>query len=109
MNKHDIIIYLNCIKPFLNLKAICEDYNLKNPNTIDYNNLRAVLNGVSETRLSEERLNSFMTYIYHDLFAKTFDVYNLKRKNNSTQIKKIVDYYVEEMSNKIIKEIHNEI
>lgn len=107
MDKNESILYLNTIKPYINLKAICDDYNEKNSISIDYNNLRAVLNGVSETRLSEGRLISFIDFLYNDLYLNIFDVFKLKKEKDEKQIKEILTYYVNEMSNAIVKELNN--
>lgn len=109
MNKEEQIEYLNRIKPFLNLKAVCEDYNKKHASTIDYNNLRAVLNGISTTRLSSQKLDSFINYLHKDLFLNTFNVeiLNLQLKNNT--IKNIIESYSQKMSEDVLKEIENEI
>lgn len=109
MKKSEQINYLNKIRPFINLKAICEDYNKLNSNTIDYNNLRAVLNGVSKTRLSEEKLNSFIGYLYQSLYPKVFNVYRTEVTIDETSINNIVSSYTSKMSEAIIKEIYNEL
>lgn len=109
MNKTDLIAYINKIKPFLNLKAVCDDYNSKTNNIIDYNNLRAVLNGVSKTRLSEDRLKSFIEYMYKDLFINTFDVYKLKNEQKNRRINEIVNHYINQMEKAIIKEFRDDI
>lgn len=109
MNKKQQIDYLNKIKPFINLKAVCDDYNQKTPNTIDYNNLRAVLNGVSKTRVSEDKLNSFINYLYHYLYTEVFSVYDISLSKKQTTISNIILTYAKKMDEAITKELRNEI
>lgn len=109
MNKEDQIAYLNTIKPFINLKAICEDYNKRHSPAIDYNNLRAVLNGVSKTRLSSDRLESFIKYLYEDLFPNIFNIEKMQVQLQQDSLKKIMDSYATKMSSEILKEFENEI
>lgn len=106
-NKEEQIHYINKIKPFINLKAVCEDYNRLNNSPIDYNNLRAVLNGVSKTRLSEEKLTSFINYLYQHLYAEVFNVYEAAPNIRQSSIDNIVTTYASKMSEAIIKEINN--
>ena len=108
-NKDEQIQYLNKIKPFINLKAVCDDYNRLNNSPIDYNNLRAVLNDISKTRLSEEKLTSFINYLYQHLYADIFNVYDTSLDVRQASINKIVTTYASKMSEAIIKEIHNGI
>lgn len=107
--KEEQIEYLNKIRPFINLKAVCEDYNRLNNNSIDYNNLRAVLNGVSKTRLSEEKLSSFINYLYQHLYAEIFNACSVYPTIKQTSITDIVSVYALKMSEAIIKEINNGI
>ena len=107
MNKEDKIAYLNKIKPFINLKSICEDYNRKNSPSIDYNNLRAVLNGVSKTRLSDDKLAAFIFYLYTDLFVNTFDVQNIDREIREDSIRSIIESYSTSITNDILEELKN--
>lgn len=109
MNKEEQIKYLNKIKPFINLKAVCDNYNQMNSNTIDYNNLRAVLNGVSKTRVSEDKLNSFISYLYHYLYTEIFDVYDISLSEKQDRISKIICSYAQKLDNEITKELKNEI
>lgn len=108
MNKDEAITYLNSIRPFINLKAVCEDYNRKGNPQIDYNNLRAVLNGVSESRLSESRISSFIDYLFNDLYLETF-----KAQDNTNMITKerassIIFSLAEKISKAITEEQNNE-
>lgn len=109
MNKVQQIDYLNKIKPFINLKAVCDDYNQKTSNAIDYNNLRAVLNGVSKTRVSEDKLNSFIGYLYHYLYTEVFGVYDISLSGKKTKISNIISTYARKMDEEITKELRNEI
>lgn len=75
MKRNEIIAYLNEIKPFLNLKKVCEFYNNVNESLqIDYNNLRAVLNETHPTRLSDERVQRFYLFLLTDLFEDYFKI-----------------------------------
>lgn len=109
MEKEQQIRYLNEIKPFINLKAVCNDYNSKNECTIDYNNLRAVLNGISKTRLSEEKLDSFIKYLYQYLYAKIFRVYEANHIIDTSVITTITEKHLKNLTDEIIKEIQVEI
>lgn len=104
MSKDRQIEYINRIKPFINLKAICEDYNSKTDSPIDYNNLRAVLNGISTTRVSQEKLNCFIDYLYNDLFINVFEINNLDYSINVDAIDYIIEHYSKKMRNQIIEE-----
>lgn len=109
MTKEQQIDYLNKVKPFINLSAVCEDYNSKSDTPIDYNNLRAVLNGVSKTRLSEERLDSFISYLYSYLYTEIFNAYSINYILNSTKIKRIVNKHISLMIQDITMEVKNEL
>ena len=109
MKKEEQINYLKKIKPFINLKAICNDYNQKYNNAIDYNNLRTVLNDVSKTRLSEEKLNSFIDYLYQYLYIEVFDVCNISLSQKQTRISNIIHAYAQKLDEEIKKELSNEI
>lgn len=108
MNKDKQIEYLNKIKPFINLKAVCENYNQLNNNAIDYNNLRAVLNGVSKTRLSEEKLTSFINYLYEYLYVDIFEVYDISLTAKQKKISNIISTYAKKIDEEIIKELNDE-
>lgn len=107
MNKEEKIEYLNRIRPYINLKAVCEDYNQKHTPPIDYNNLRAVLNGVSMTRLSEDRLTSFIDYLYTDLYRNIFIVESASFFVQDSKIEEVIDYYSEKMKENLIREYKN--
>ena len=109
MTKEEAIAYLNSIKPYINLKAICEDYNNKGYSPIDYNKLRAVLNGISESRLSESKINSFINYLYHDLYINKFKISKIKDGIQAKTVSNIVFSYAEEISKALIKELNNEV
>lgn len=108
MSKDKQIEYLNAIKPYINLKQICEDYNRFSSIQIDYNNLRAVLNGISKTRLSEDKLNSFIQYLFQHLYPNVFQVYESTNIISSSTIADIVTNCAAKMSEEIIKELKNE-
>ena len=108
MDKEAAIVYLNSIRPFINLKAVCADYNSKGNPPIDYNNLRAVLNGVSESRLSESRISSFVDYLYNDLYPMVFKTQNRVNSINKDRISSIIFTCAEEISKAITEEIDDE-
>ncbi len=112
MSKTEMINYLNKIRPFLNLKAVCEDYNQYAPsNCLDYNNLRVVLNGISSTRVSEEKLYSFILYIRNVLLKNTFDFdeHCHRIQINEQAITEIIESHCKTLSVALIKEINDEI
>lgn len=109
MIKNEQIEYLNRIKPFINLKAVCNDYNLKTDSSIDYNNLRAILNGVSKTRLSEEKLNRFISYLYQHLYLEIFKAYDIAQFISTNTLSKITERHINNLKNDIIREIQNEL
>ena len=105
MNKNEIIEYLNKIKPFINLTAICKLYNEQTLDIIDYNNLRVVLNGKSETRLSEIKLKNFLKFVYKFLYVKIFDIYNVNFFVDKENIEFILQKHFNNISNEIIGEL----
>lgn len=109
MNKEEQIKYLKKIKPYINLKAVCDNYNHKNNNSIDYNNLRAVLNGVSKTRVSNEKLTSFVNYLYQYLYLEVFEVYNISLSQKEERISKIIQTYAQIIDEEISMELNNEL
>lgn len=108
MNKSEIIEYLNKIKPYINLTAICKLYNENTQDFIDYNNLRAVLNGNSTTRLSESKLNNFINFVYKFLYIKVFEVYNTGSFVEKEKIENIVQRHFKEISDEIMGELNIE-
>lgn len=112
MKRSEIISYLNEIKPFLNLKKVCEMYNEFNSNfQIDYNNLRAVLNDTHPTRLSEERIQHFYVFLINDLFQDVFKISTIENiKSMTILVKEIEDSFLqvlEEVKENIDYEISN--
>ncbi len=108
MKKETEIEYINRIRPYINLKAICEDYNTKASSQIDYNNLRAVLNGVSSTRVSKERLESFVDYLHKDLFINVFQMKTNSKPLNINEIEGIIKKHVFNMHDHLIEELEND-
>lgn len=109
MNKNEIIEYLNRIKPYINLTAICKLYNTENSqNIIDYNNLRVVLNGTSKTRLSESKLNNFVEFVYKFLYIKIFKVYDTGSFFEIKKFEDIMQRHFKDMSDEIIGELNIE-
>ena len=90
MNKEEAVDYLNRIKPYINLSAVCEDYNKNSDVNIDYNNLRAELNGNSKTRVSTEKLNIFIEYLYNNLYKNVFLINNIDNFISREQLDPIV-------------------
>ena len=109
MNKDESIQYLQKIRPFLNLTAICADYNKHNPsNYIDYNNLRIVLNGKSHTRLSSTKLDSLIKYLFTTLYQDIFETETLKVSFYNDTITSIVTENMDNTKSTLIKELQNE-
>lgn len=109
MKKEEAINYLNKIRPFINLSAICNDYNYNNPeNPIDYNNLRVVLNRKAVTRLSEDKLNSFILYLFKILYTKTFEIKSVGKEIDENEIKKVLKTRLKSAVRDILEEIENE-
>lgn len=105
MNKESSIEYLNKIKPFINLSAICENYNLNNSkNQIDYNNLRVVLNGQSYTRLSEDKLSAFVMYVRNKLFVDVFEMKQPVTSYSQEKVCNIITQYSQKMISEILEE-----
>ncbi len=108
MEKQAIINYLNNLRPFVNLSGLCKAYNQKNPdNTVDYNNLREVLNGGKNRRLSEEKLVAFFYYLTNDLFENVFRIQS--KKLCASSIEQIVYTKTEEMKKEIAEALNDGI
>ena len=108
MNKQSSIEYLNKIKPFINLSAICENYNSNNQeNQIDYNNLRVVLNGQSYTRLSEEKLSAFVIYVRNKLFVDVFEMNQSTISYSQEKVCDVITRYSKRMISEILEEHNN--
>lgn len=107
MNKSEKIDYLNSIKRYLNLSALCELYNKTSKEYIDYNNLRIVLNGNSETRLSEKKLDAFIEFLHVELFDKIFKVGEWKLIINQNQIDSIIEKHAKNLKNELTEKINN--
>ena len=105
MEKNEIIEYLNRIKPYINLSAICKLYNENTKDVVDYNNLRVVLNGKSNTRLSENKLKNFIKFIYKFLYPNIFKVYDTSLLLENKIITDIMKKHFKTMSNEIIGEL----
>ncbi len=91
MNKKEKILYLQKIKKYLKLNKLCELYNHTHENKIDYNNLRVVINMTSDTRLSEERLDSFIKFI-NDFFLTQII---LSKQNANIDLEQICEIVTE--------------
>lgn len=89
MNKQEKILYLQKIKLYLKLSKLCDLYNSSHKEKIDYNNLRVMVNGQSDTRLSEKKLDSFITFI-NDFFLKDILLHSLTNTHNIDSICNII-------------------
>ena len=107
MNKSKKIEYLNSIKEFLNLSALCKLYNEKNNDYIDYNNLRVVLKGTHETRLSEKKIDSFIDFLHVELFDKIFKIREWKLIMNQNQINSVIEKHTKNLKEELIERINN--
>lgn len=105
MDKNESVEYINRIKPYINLSAICKLYNENTQDVIDYNNLRAVLNGTSKTRLSESKLRNFIKFVYNFLYPQIFKVYNTSFLLKDNIVENIIKKHFENMSDEIIGEL----
>lgn len=100
-----MVDYLNRIKPYINLSSICKLYNENAQDVVDYNNLRVVLNGKSNTRLSESKLKNFIKFIYKFLYPNIFKVYNTSLLLENKVIAGIIKKHLKTMSDEIIGEL----
>lgn len=89
MNKQIIVDYLNEIWPYIKLSEICKEYNnYYSDSTIDYNNLRNVINGTASNRLSEDKLFSFYNFLTNYIFQEKFKIKS--NEVNTAIIQKII-------------------
>ena len=110
MNKAEMITYLKKIRPFINLSAVCENYNSYYPEyKIDYNNLRAVLNEVSLTRVSEKKLFAFITFIKNVLYKTVFEFEDVNIKIVRESIGSIVEEHCKMLKDSLVEEIYSGI
>ena len=110
MNKDEKIDYLNRVVKYLNLSAVCDLYNKENAtNKIDYNNMRVVLKKQSVSRLSEEKLDSFIHFFHNYLIPSVFEhntqVHTAAKKETTKKITK----KIQELNDYIVEVIKNEI
>lgn len=104
MKKQETVNYLNSIKEYLNLYALCSLYNEKySENCIDYNNLRSTLNGNAPNRVSEEKLTAFYDFLTKDVFQDIFKVSS--NEVCSMQIEQIIREQTKEMMLQISEEL----
>lgn len=108
MTKEEQIFYLNKIRPFINLQAVCNDYNEKCDKDIDYNNLRTVLKDPTSKRLSSDKLDSFIEYLYKYLYPEIFQTNNKDYYINRTVVYDIASSHAKNMADAIVKEIESE-
>ena len=95
-----IVKYLNEIWPYISLSEICKEYNILYPeNTIDYNNLRNVINGTAPNRLSEDKLLSFYDFLIKHIFQEKFKIKS--NELNTLKIKEIIQDKTSEMISEI--------
>ena len=100
MDKKEKILYLQKIKKYLKLNKLCELYNNTHKNKIDYNNLRVMVNMTSDTRLSEERLDSFIKFI-NEFFLNQIVLNKQYYSVDLEQICRIVTENAEDVCKKI--------
>ncbi|MBR5922426.1 MAG: hypothetical protein IKZ59_01395 [Clostridia bacterium] len=106
MNKQAVIDYLNSIRRYVNLTGLCKAYNHKNKNnSIDYNNLRCVLNGENKNRLSEEKLYAFFSFLKKDIFENEFII--PVNEISAVSINEIICAKTEEMKREIEGVLNN--
>jgi len=95
-----IVKYLNEIWRYIRLSEICKEYNISYPeNTIDYNNLRNVINGTAPTRLSEDKLLSFYDFLMKQIFQEKFKIKS--NELNTIKIKQIIQDKTSEMMSEV--------
>jgi hypothetical protein len=70
MTKNEKIEYLKTIRKYFKLVSLCRLYNELATNKIDYNNLRETINNSSSNRISEERIDEFITFINNYFIPK---------------------------------------
>lgn len=106
MNKKDIIDYLNRIKTYLNLSALCKKYNeMYSDNTIDYNNLRTVLKGNVPNRLSTDKLVAFYDFLIKDILQNEFLLESSNVKEDT--IKQIIDEHSSKITAEVLEAIRH--
>lgn len=110
MNKIDKIDYLKSIVKYLNLSKVCELYNKVNPEEkIDYNNLRVVINKQSISRLSEEKLDKFITFLIDYIILKVFKFKDSKETIMKGDLKNKINNTINDFNLKILEVIDEEI
>lgn len=110
MSKKEMIDYLKKIKPYINLRSVCNMYNKSHfDNSIDYNNLRVVINETSITRLSEDKLHSFILFLFNELYIDIFECDKATISISEKRIEMIIRDHVENMKKEIMEEIINGI
>ena len=109
MKKEESIKYINSIRGFLNLQALCNEYNTLYPeNAIDYNNLRNTINGTAPNRLSEEKINSFVTFLKKDIFINKFLRNGVSDDATDKALKDIIFKHTEELTQNILEVLSND-
>ncbi|MGN0628255.1 MAG: hypothetical protein ACI4IW_01345 [Oscillospiraceae bacterium] len=109
MKKEESIKYINYIRRFLNLQALCNEYNSLYPeNAIDYNNLRCTINGKAPNRLSEDKINSFVTFLKKDIFINKFLRNGVSNDKTDKAIKETILKHTEELTQSILEVLSND-
>ena len=94
MKKNDAIDYLDNIKKYFNLSALCELYNtLHSDDPIDYNNLRVVISRKHTGRLSEDKLNSFIKFLHNDFYKGILKIQKSNETTNYSRLQNLVDNF----------------
>ncbi len=108
MTRDEMIDYINKVAKYSNVSAMCELYNNINDSKIDYNNLRVTIKRQSTTRMSDEKLSGFISFLKTVIVS---DVFEVKRTNYAVEKKiiKIIDEKVNLFSEEIKEELRNEL
>jgi len=84
------IQYLQQLSQFINLTALCNEFNKTAKHKVDYNALRTTINGTS-SRLKESDLDAIISYVHNTLVPKYFiPSQKLKKEITVSMLKKIV-------------------
>ncbi len=106
MSKQMIVNYLNEIWPYIKLSEICKKYNVAYPeNTIDYNNLRNVINGTAPNRVSRDKLLSFYNFLTKNIFEYKFKIKS--NELNTFKIEQIIQDKTSEMMAEVLEALQN--
>ncbi len=109
MTRLELIRYLNRVKPYMNLSALCHHYNrLHSDFSIDYNNLRVTLNNKAPYRLSTEKLQAFVDFLQTDIFEKQFKL-KFNSLDQHSVLKSVIEKNADTLLNSILEAINHGI